>query len=520
MYYDIHCHVFNKAIVDKRVDILLAPMFKIIDGFERKIPEKKLAELFDKGDNFLNAFMKLSSDEVFDLLDQSYNREFVLTPLMMDLEFTDSENMGKLKSLRQKLWQALAMDFVDTIRGQMTQLAKQYPQLAARIPALTNTGNTVWKELLKPEREVFEKNNFQNQIDAMERMATQCNRVRPFLGIDARRARKQDLVQLIHDKVLGENALFAGVKLYAPTGFSPTDPALFASGGVYSLCEQHGIPITVHSSAEGFSTHAGAVNVTGHIFDGKQLLYCNNDVVSFSIPFFSLRMRAAIKERALTLNHPVLWGKVLEAYPNLKLNLAHFGGREEFMRFLDYEMPVDRYSNRSFQQLLQRAPDAETRLLLERCFVKKEIRWKGKVIRVVYEPDRAMADSDRKNVWNALYFMGEHYNWSKAIFDLLKRYPNVCTDLSCFSAGKMVDGYFSIKEPLVKFKARIYDELSDELKGKFLYGSDFFFILLFGPTMENYIREFREVFGDEFEQIASQNPERFLGIEQANELLA
>jgi hypothetical protein len=38
--------------------------------------------------------------------------------------------------------------------------------------------------------------------------------------------------------------------------------------------------------------------------------------------------------------------------------------------------------------------------------------------------------------------------------------------------------------------------------------------------MENYIREFREVFGDEFEQIASQNPERFLGIGQANELLA
>jgi len=62
------------------------------------------------------------------------------------------------------------------------------------------------------------------------------------------------------------------------------------------------------------------------------------------------------------------------------------------------------------------------------------------------------------------------------------------------------------------FKQSLFDKLKPEVQNKMLYGSDFFFIELFGPKTEHYINDFKDVFGDDFKRIASENPERFLGI--------
>jgi len=516
MYYDIHCHVFNKAIVDKRMDILLAPAFKLIDGFDSKLPEKNLAELIEKGDNFLNAFMRMNSEEVFTVLDKHYNHEFVLTPLMMDLEFTDSENLGKIEEFRQRIWKEIMMEFVNIIRTRITEMTLTYPKLSGKVKALSNN-NTLWDEVLKPEREMFEKNNFQNQIDQLESLATKCNRVKPFLGIDARRSKKQDLIKLISEKILDNGALFAGIKLYAPTGFSPTDPALYGKNGVYELCETHGIPITVHCSNEGFSTHANSVKIHGLVNLNNKLVHMNNEIVRFNIPFFSLRFRTAVKERAFTLNHPKIWEKVFEKYPNLKLNMAHFGGRDELAKYVNYAIDVKKLSSNEFSSLVDLAENEETKTLFETCFLKKEVKLKGKAIRVVYVLDKNIEPENRKKLWNSLYYVGWQNNWTKAILDIISRFPNAYTDVSCFTNGKTIDGVFSIKEPLSAFKENVYDQLTDEVKNKILYGSDFFFVLLFGPTMENYISEFKEVFGTEFDRIASTNPERFLNLNNTNE---
>jgi predicted TIM-barrel fold metal-dependent hydrolase len=512
MYYDIHCHIFNKAIVNKRIDILLTPFFKMIDGFDNKIPEKNLSELVEKGDKFLEAFMKMSSEEVFALLDQHYNKEFVLTPLMMDLEFTDSENLGKIEAFRQRVWREIALEFVSIVRNRINDLALQYPKLSSKVVKITDDKHFLWKEVLKPERVLFEKNNFKTQIDELETLATKCNRVRPFLGIDARRAKKQDLVQLIKEKIIDEGALFAGVKLYAPTGFSPTDPALFGANGVYELCEKHGIPITAHCSNEGFSTHANSIKIDGLVNLNSKLVQMDNEIVRFGIPFFSLRLRTAVKERSLTLNHPSIWVKVLEKYPNLKLNLAHFGGKEEIMNFTNKVIVTTKLTSNDFSSLLELTEEAETRSLIEKCFLKKEIKLKGKSIRVVYNLDKTLDEETREKLWNALYKLEWQDNWSKAILDIITRFPNAYTDVSCFANGKVVNGVYSIKETLSAFKEKIYNNLSTEVKDKILYGSDFFFLLLFGPTMENYIADFKHVFGEEFDRIASRNPERFLNI--------
>jgi hypothetical protein len=71
---------------------------------------------------------------------------------------------------------------------------------------------------------------------------------------------------------------------------------------------------------------------------------------------------------------------------------------------------------------------------------------------------------------------------------------------------------FSIKERLKTFKSSFFDKLTAYEKSKFLYGSDFFLAQFFGPTMQNYFADFREAFGNDFDIIASKNPERFLNI--------
>ena len=104
---------------------------------------------------------------------------------------------------------------------------------------------------------------------------------------------------------------FVGVKLYPPMGFLPTDnrrheiavPARFESfpgfqvgldralDELYAWCQRHSVAIMTHSTNSNAAV-AGA------------------------------GMRA----------HPALWAPVLERYPGLRLNLAHFGGFDEVLR--------------------------------------------------------------------------------------------------------------------------------------------------------------------------------------------
>ena len=97
------------------------------------------------------------------------------------------------------------------------------------------------------------------------------------------------------------------------------DPKLF---DIYSYCEAKGIPITAHSSYGGFATLDNEVEIHGYYFNETPIKV--DGTVKFKIPVFQ---SGWIEDRAYTLNHPQLWAMVLKSYPNLKLNLAHFGVR-------------------------------------------------------------------------------------------------------------------------------------------------------------------------------------------------
>lgn len=164
----------------------------------------------------------------------------------------------------------------------------------------------------------FPRSPFSDQVDVMDliqRRQTNRSMVHGFVPFnplnemmakDAGIQKDQTPMALVERAIMDSG--FIGVKLYPPTGFFPIDnekyeltvPDRFrefknfrrglddALKNLYAWCKKHHVPIMAHA------TNSNAT------LDGSGA-------------------------RA----HPRLWQQVLNAYPGLKLNLAHFGGFDE-----------------------------------------------------------------------------------------------------------------------------------------------------------------------------------------------
>ncbi|PKP16158.1 MAG: hypothetical protein CVU06_15175, partial [Bacteroidetes bacterium HGW-Bacteroidetes-22] len=178
------------------------------------------------------------------------------------------------------------------------------------------------------------------------------DRILPFLAVDPRRA---GILQEAMNTT-GRDKLFAGIKLYTPNGYSPTDPLLFGdeygSQCLYRYCEENGIPVTAHNSYGGFATFMNRIEITGDIFLDGKLVYLNHSTYGFKTSLLS-DGGDAIKERALALNHPLLWEKVMQKFPKLKLNLAHFGGDEQLGKALEDINDINLWSNQIIRLIKQ-----------------------------------------------------------------------------------------------------------------------------------------------------------------------
>ena len=116
------------------------------------------------------------------------------------------------------------------------------------------------------------------------------NRLLPFFMVDPRRENIVDLT------IKALNLGFIGLKLYPPLGYNPNylknnsriNNNLFE---IYKYCSKNNIPITSHCSTGGIRGDNGETN----------------------------------------LAHPSHWYNVLWDFPNLKVNLAHFGGNSSFI---------------------------------------------------------------------------------------------------------------------------------------------------------------------------------------------
>ena len=139
-------------------------------------------------------------------------------------------------------------------------------------------------------------------------------RIHPFVAIDPRR---EGFLKLAQDYVGRHD--FAGIKLYPPMGFSPLDSRL---DKLWEWAEAEEVPIMSHCSR-------GGVYFRGNLSDK-------------SLPDRGWTIRKKSQSNAaLTdqFSNPIAYRNVLNRYPNLKICLAHLGGKEECESWLSEPWP-------------------------------------------------------------------------------------------------------------------------------------------------------------------------------------
>ncbi len=520
-YYDVHCHIFNKDVIIRKLVNVVQSLLSIRDMIDGELSAESLKYKIGEINKILKEVTQDSSEDVYRALDEVYSGNVIITPLMFDLTYADdndddeNHNRRYRRRIKSVFWllRAVVLPIVKKVvkrKFKNNELINAIGQVQENVKKFQKS----FKVKSDEEVEIFDNANYKQQIADLEYLANKYDHIKPFYSLDPRREYKglENAVAKIKEKIVDEGAGFYGVKLYAPAGFSPTDPVLMGTKdqpGVYAFCEAHKIPLTVHNSNGGFACFSTLLNVRGNVLLNGNIFKIN-DKLRFDKRFFSRHIGEAIAERAKKLNHPKLWELVLRKYPKLYINFAHFGGSGQIMEYVNYAIKFKKIDKAIFEDAIMPLTNKQRKL------VTSAYKTKAKY---VYLREN-LTITERAQVWNALNSSGFLDNWSKAIFDLVRNeaYPNAYTDLSCFSEGQLIKLpgsqalTFSIKEELRTFKTQFFDKLSPYEKSKILYGSDFYLTQFFGPNMNQYFSDFKEAFGVDFDLIAHHNPKRFLGL--------
>ncbi|MFZ5431573.1 MAG: amidohydrolase family protein [Bacteroidota bacterium] len=381
-YYDIHNHLFNKNFLAKE---LLYRMMREMKKFLEVQKDRKLDRGPDRGlkkvitslkryRKALKVFALKDSVAIYEELNRTYKGEFILTPLTFDLTFCFAPSPDRDAptatpgDVARAAFESEMNEMFSVIEQQTRSLSKANNRTATEGEDWIYREYTEEKELFIREAELFMQpegvtgtgsgtrsagNRIPAVLDGWAEQLRQIediknhheykDKVFPFLAVDPRR----DKISEYARENMGKGKLFVGLKLYCPTGYSPTDPLLYGTDGnrdgLYAFCEDNGIPVTTHNSDGGFATLANSVFITGDIQVNGKLHQLNNERVKFSKAVYE---KDGIYERALTLNHPLLWEKVVQKYPGLILNLAHFGGGRQLDAALTYPDDPTLWSNK------------------------------------------------------------------------------------------------------------------------------------------------------------------------------
>ncbi len=152
--------------------------------------------------------------------------------------------------------------------------------------------------------------SFETQLEelaAIKKDPAYTDLIHPFIFIHPERPMLFTLVRRFI-----EEHYFAGLKMYPPLGYYPFDKRLDL---VLSYAEQYDIPVTTHCAR-------GGVYFKGDIKDRK------HPITGREVP--------KSKNKYLTdiYTDPDNYQYLLHKFPDLKLNLAHFGGNDEWEKYL------------------------------------------------------------------------------------------------------------------------------------------------------------------------------------------
>ncbi len=295
-----------------------------------------------------------------------------------------------------------------------------------------------------------------NQLETIKDSSKYRDIIYPFIFADPRRFQEDGTyIKTLKEKLL--SAKFSGIKMYPALGYWPFDGHLEE---MYDFAVEHNIPIMTHC-------------IRGVVHDrGKKRFEYHPIKTDAKLP------GKKSKEYSIHFTHPInfhclmdpdiiseFWGKRKD-YSKLKVCLAHFGGAEEWRKYLKNPWIADQDD----------------------------------------EAHQGDYPSLKIENWTFDLETGPHqYSWFSVIKEMIGKYKNVYADISFMLYDKEI-------WPLLKLMLN-----SDEkLRKRILFGTDYYVVAQKGTERELSIG-IRSYLGEElFFQIARHNVEEYLSTDLAN----
>ncbi len=270
--FDVHCHIFNYAHVP--------------DGF-LGIRFNMRQSLIGRIELFLHDFIRRSNEDRLSSI--AYFLNFFKENSSSDLAkrlFAEYRDRG-----RDTVFCPLMMDMEPGIKG------------GVKVPFYSGSG-------------------VPDQIDGMKEIRDSFpDKILPFAAIDPNGIGENgNRYADIFNKAFSPEYNFFGLKIYPSLGYLPSDRRLME---IFEVCEERSIPVTAHCS--GAIVH-NSRRFIRHI-DGIRQDYNMAWKRGTESKFFPVR-----NAYAEYFNHPKNWLPVMRSFKKLKLNLAHFGGSDEWKK--------------------------------------------------------------------------------------------------------------------------------------------------------------------------------------------
>jgi predicted TIM-barrel fold metal-dependent hydrolase len=285
---DVHTHLFDIKCINKSFFIIR--MLKDFVGLKSADESYSSFSLED-------AYQSISQNE--DNWEQELQEQLENAPINLSGENTKGV-IDVLKAVKFLGFRKMEEVYADYIKNYA--LNKIVGGNNVIITALMMDLETGWNVSLKK--------TFYEQVQELKKLSNS-KPILPFLACDPRRAdlnsEKENLYSLFNLAFSKNENSFFGIKIYPALGYDPSDYRLWP---IYEVCEKFNIPVLSHCGGETISTDE-LDSLVIYEGDKKVTLTGKNR-----------------KEIAYTLNDPSRWSLVLNKFPKLKLNFAHFGGYE------------------------------------------------------------------------------------------------------------------------------------------------------------------------------------------------
>lgn len=328
--HDVHVHTFDKHSINEAYFIRKFIGEWARSGRDNKMmfaPRTQEDYAAEKLMNYLNV------DDLEDFYDNYDDREIPsweeIEQLFASAEVEYSMEQGgqkAIESIGEFFWFVMRKFYSTTFQEDMLNFYYDDYSLTKIAPFTEKKmiASVLMMDFYKEFKGKIPRKTMWYQIDEINRMADKYN-ILPFLAVDPRRVLEENnLEENIYNLFLkafdpNQNGRFFGVKLYPSLGFSVSDYRLKP---FYEVCERLNIPIVSHCGGEMVSTFEKQIEIYYDLDPLKKKIIPGNNRV----------------ERIRELNSPDYFVPVMDAFPNLKLNIAHFGGNEAWKHESDPDL--------------------------------------------------------------------------------------------------------------------------------------------------------------------------------------